>query len=568
MYAVPYANFIHPDDRDKSINEVSTLREGNHTFYFENRYLTKSGKIKWLAWNATYSMEENNIYAVAKNITEKKELEELLQKANELARIGGWEVDIQNNTVFWSEITKEIHEVAPDYTPDLKTGVTFHKKGKSRTAMRKYIKQAFKTGNSWDDEFQIITAKGNERWVRVIGEAEFLNGKCNRIYGSFQDIDERKRAEETIKSSEERRKLIMNAALDAIICIDKRGMITFWNPQAENIFGWTESDVIGKLLSAIIIPESYRGLHDNGMKNYLKTGKGRALNVLLQLSAIKRGGEEFPIELTVLPIQQDGEEFFCAFIRDISERKTYETRLIELNESLKKQKAELVVSNHELEQFAYIASHDLQEPLRMVTSFITLLNKKYGSNFDETATSYIDFAIDGAKRMRQLILDLLEYSRVGKMAETTEFIDLNTLIEEIKILYRKQIEEHDASIIVFGTLPLIKSYKSPLLQLFQNLIGNALKYKRNGIRPMVKISFTSLNEYWHFVVEDNGIGIEEEYFDKIFVIFQRLHNKEEYSGTGMGLALSKKIVESMGGKIWVESIVNKGTKFYFTIPKK
>ena len=567
LYAVPYTNFVHPEDKEKYSAELESLIETNTTNYFEIRNITKSGKIKWLAWNAIYIIEENNIYAVAKDITEKKELQELLQKANELARIGGWEVDIHNNTVFWSDITKEIHEVEPDYTPELKTGINFYKKGISRNKINKYIKQGFKTGASWDDEFQIITGKGKERWVRVIGEAELVNGKYNRIYGSFQDIDDRKKAEEQIKNSEERQKLIMNAALDAIVCIDKNGIITFWNPQAEQIFGWNASEVVGQLLSAIIIPESHRTLHDNGMKNYLKTGKGPALNVLLQFSAIRRNGEHFPVELTVLPILQDGEEFFCAFIRDISERKAYESRLIELNESLKKQKAELIVSNHELEQFAYIASHDLQEPLRMVTSFMTLLNKKYGSNFDETATSYIDFAIDGAKRMRLLILDLLEYSRVGKMAETTEFIDLNALIEEIKILCRKQIEEHNANIIIFGTLPLIKSYKSPLLQLFQNLISNALKYSRSGIRPIVKISVITEDNNWLFAIEDNGIGIEEEYFDRIFVIFQRLHSREEYGGTGMGLAVTKKIVESLGGKIWLDSTVNKGSKFYFTMPK-
>ncbi|WP_264522179.1 PAS domain S-box protein [Flavobacterium sp. N1994] len=567
LYAVPYTNFVHPEDRDKYIIELDSLIESNTTNYFEIRNITKSGKVKWLAWNAIYITEENNIYAVAKDITEKKELEELLQKANELARIGGWEVDIPNNTIFWSDITKEIHEVDPDYIPKLKSGVHFYKKGISRNKINKYIKQAFKTGKSWDDEFQIVTGKGNERWVRVIGEAELVDGKFNRIYGSFQDIDDRKKAEEQIKNSEERQKLIMNAALDAIICIDKKGIITFWNPEAEQIFGWNATEVVGRLLSDIIIPESHRALHENGMKNYLKTGKGPALNVLLQFKAIRRDGEHFPIELTVLPILQDGEEFFCAFIRDISERKAYESRLIELNESLKKQKAELIVSNQELEQFAYIASHDLQEPLRMVSSFITLLNKKYGSNFDETATSYIDFALDGAKRMRLLILDLLEYSRVGKMPETKESIDLNTLIEEIKILYRKQIEEQDASIIVFGTLPLIKSYKSPLLQLFQNLISNALKYSRKNIHPIIKISVITQDDNWLFAVEDNGIGIEEEYFDRIFVIFQRLHSREEYGGTGMGLAVTKKIVESLGGKIWLDSTLNEGSTFYFTIPK-
>jgi PAS domain S-box-containing protein len=448
----------------------------------------------------------------------------------------------------------------------MQTALSFYKKGKSKRGIGSYFKSAYKTGKAWDDEFQIITGKGNERWIRMIGEVE--NGNNNRIYGSFQDIDERKKAEEEIKSSEERRKLIMNAALDAIICIDKKGRITFWNPQAEQTFGWMANEVIGEILSELIIPEYYRDMHVGGMDNYLNTGNGSALNVLLQLSAIRRSGEEFPIELTVLPIKQDGEEFFCAFMRDISERKSYETRLIALNEDLKKQKAELVVSNYELEQFAYIASHDLQEPLRMVTSFLTLLNKKYGANFDETATVYIDFAVDGAKRMKELILDLLEYSRVGKSSEIEEFIDLNVLITEIKILFRKQIEEINAEIIVMEQLPLIKSPKSPLFQLFQNLISNALKYSRKDATPTVKISFETYDDYWEFKVADNGIGINENYFEKIFVIFQRLHNKDDYSGTGMGLAITKKIVESLGGKIWLSSNVNIGSEFYFTIPKK
>lgn len=285
LLAVPYTNLIHPDDQSRSADEADNLPKNKQTFYFQNRYITKSGNIKWLAWNAIYVKEENNIYGVAKDITEKKELEELLQKANQLARIGGWEVDRQKNIVFWSDITREIHDVDPEYIPDMQTALSFYKKGKSRNAINRYIKRAFKTGKSWDDEFQIITGKGNERWIRMIGEAEYVDGGYNRIYGSFQDIDERKKIEEQIKNSEERRKLIMNAALDAIICIDKQGKVTFWNPQAEKIFGWTADESLGKVLSTLIIPEHYRGMHDYGMKNYLETGKGSALNILLQESS-------------------------------------------------------------------------------------------------------------------------------------------------------------------------------------------------------------------------------------------------------------------------------------------
>lgn len=563
LMAMPFMNFVHPDDKDKTVLELKNISKGKPTFYFENRYITKSGKVKWLAWTSTSS--EEVIFAVAKNITEKKELEDLLHKATNLARIGSWELDLIKKTLYWSEITREIHEAEPDYTPLLETATYFYKEGKYRDEINIKIKDAIEKGKKWDGEFQIITAKGNERWIRTIGEPEIVNGKCVRVYGSFQDIDERKKAEENIRNSEERQKLIMNSALDAIIFIDKNGTVTFWNPQAEQIFGWKENEVMGKLLSSLIIPEAYRIRHEEGMKKYLKTGEGPVLNVLLQLSAIKRSGEEFPIELTILPIQQDGEEFFCAFIRDITERKHSETRLIELNDSLRMQTQDLAASNQELEQFAYVASHDLQEPLRMISSFLNQLERKYGNVIDDKGKKYIYYAIDGAKRMRQIILDLLEFSRVGRMDSKHESVDLNEVIEELKILFRKEIRDKKASVHV-DPLPIVQIYKTPIRQVFQNLISNALKYSRKGIPLQIQINAFEFKTHWQFAVADNGIGIDKEYFDKIFIIFQRLHNKDEYSGTGMGLAVTKKIVETWGGKIDVESNLDKGTTFYFTIP--
>nr|WP_315156329.1 PAS domain S-box protein [uncultured Flavobacterium sp.] len=682
------SNF-HPKEFIKQL--WTTISRGK-VWKGELKNKAKDGTSYWVDTTIVPFLNENGkpyqYVAIRSDITEKKELENLLKKANELARIGGWEVDLQINTIFWSDITKEIHEVALDYIPDVQTGIAFYKKGSNRTKINKYIKQAINRGKSWDDEFQLVTPKGNEKWVRVIGEAEFVNGKCIRIYGSFQDIHERKiieqqknsllttlekslneiyvfdaetlkfsfanqgalnnigyseqeikeltpldfkpeftattfnqlvnplvtkekekiifftnhkrkngslypveahlqfvtegnnkrflavilditerkKAEEELRNTEERRKLIMNAALDAIICIDKDGMITFWNPQAEQIFGWSENEVMGKLLSAIIIPEHYRPMHENGMKNYLKTGKGPALNVLLQLSAIRRNGIEFPIELTVLPISQEGEEFFCAFIRDITERKTHEEKLLKLNKNLNKQKAELITSNKELEQFAYVASHDLQEPLRMITSFLTQIEKKYEDVLDEKGKKYIFFAVDGAKRMRQIILDLLEFSRIGKIENKHEKVDLNTIVEEIILLYRKKIEEKKAK-INYEALPILQSYSSPLRQVFQNLISNSLKYSSPDNVPVINISCSESVTSWKFEIKDNGIGINSDYFEKIFIIFQRLHNKEEYSGTGMGLAITKKIIENLGGQIWVESKEGIGSSFYFTIPK-
>ncbi|MBC7522912.1 MAG: histidine kinase, partial [Flavobacterium sp.] len=226
----------------------------------------------------------------------------------------------------------------------------------------------------------------------------------------------------------------------------------------------------------------------------------------------------------------------------------------------------LAISNEELEQFAYVASHDLQEPLRMITGFLTQLEKRYDKILDEKGKQYIYFAVDGARRMRQIILDILELSRVGKNKNKLEELNLNDIITEIKILYGRQIEEKKA-IINHTHLPTLLTFATPFKQIFQNLISNFLKYSNQEIAPIINISFKETASEWKFIIKDNGIGIDKEYFEKIFIIFQRLHNKDDYSGTGIGLAITKKIIENLGGKIWVESKLGAGSTFYFTIPK-
>ncbi len=232
-----------------------------------------------------------------------------------------------------------------------------------------------------------------------------------------------------------------------------------------------------------------------------------------------------------------------------------------------KRAQDLKISNQELEQFAYIASHDLQEPLRMVTSFLGQLKKKYEDQLDDKAQQYIYFATDGAVRMRQIILDLLEYSRVGRLNYQMENIDLNVLLEEIILLHQNAISETKAK-INYCQLPIIKAAKTPLLRVLSNLISNALKYQKENNIPEIEIKVKETAEMWEFIVSDNGIGINSQFFDKIFIIFQRLHAKENYSGTGIGLAISKKIIENHGGDIWLESDEGIGSKFHFTIKKQ
>jgi len=251
-------------------------------------------------------------------------------------------------------------------------------------------------------------------------------------------------------------------------------------------------------------------------------------------------------------------------LETLVEKKTAD--LEKLNIELEARAKELTKVNKELEYFAYIISHDLQEPLRMITSFLTQLEKKYNDIIDEKGKKYIFYAVDGAKRMKNIILDILEFSRVGKYTDKKESINLNKIIQEIENFYKM---ENEVGKINYENLPIINSYHSPITQIFQNLISNAFKYSKENLEPVVTIRMVNETEKEITIaVEDNGIGIENEYLEKIFILFQRLHKREGDKGSGMGLAIVKKIVENLNGTIWVESEVNVGSTFYFTLPKE
>lgn len=257
---------------------------------------------------------------------------------------------------------------------------------------------------------------------------------------------------------------------------------------------------------------------------------------------------------------------YSGTVQDITQHKLYEQALEVANEALSERAEQLARSNAELERFAFIASHDLQEPLRMVSSFLQLLEKRYKDRVDEAGRQYIGFAVGGAERMKRLINDLLEYSRIDNAQIEFGEVDMNQVLKEARLNVQESILDTGASIHI-ETLPVIaKGQYSPLVQLLQNLIGNAIKYRSDKV-PEIYIGCKEEPNHWQFSVKDNGIGIESDYFDKIFIIFQRLHNMSEYSGTGIGLAICKKIVEQHGGKIWVHSVENEGSTFYFTIKK-
>ena len=358
--------------------------------------------------------------------------------------------------------------------------------------------------------------------------------------------------------SSRRHHQIIETALDAFVEIDSDGLITNWNARAETTFGWPRSDAIGQLFSKLIIPQRYQDADTEGLRRFLATEEGSVLNKRIEITALHRDGREIPIELAISSIPWGKSRLFAAFVRDVTERKRAE-------QELARRADELARSNADLEQFAYVASHDLQEPLRMVASYTQLLARRYKGRLDADADEFIGFAVDGATRMQHLIQDLLSYSRITTKGKELQVIDSRVACDQAVANLRVSIAESGAAVTT-GSLPTVRADLTQLTQLFQNLIGNAIKY-RTERKPEVQVAAKTTEDGWVFCVQDNGIGIERQFFERIFQMFQRLHTRKQYTGTGIGLAICRKIVERHGGKIWVESQPGNGSAFLFTIPR-
>jgi PAS domain S-box-containing protein len=488
----------------------------------------------WLIWRYSNRLVSND---------------ELLQLTGEMAKVGGWEFDAQSLQGTWTDEVARIHDLDPSLPTNVELGLSFYT-GDSREKIEQAVNEAIEQAKPYDLELELITAKGLHKWIRTMALPVLQNGKVVKVRGIFQDITERKTIEATLKESEERFRSLYENSTIGMYRTTPDGRILLCNPALLQMLGY---DSFEELAHRNLEEEGYEpGFERSEFREKLeRQGEVRGFESAWN----RRDGSTVYVRESAKTIRDpDGKiQYYEGTVEDITDRKVYE-------EELKR-------SNAELEQFAYVASHDLQEPLRAITGLVQLLQKHYQGKLDERADEYIVHVVEAAGRMQTLINDLLAYSRVDRRGNPFNRTDFGKALDIALTNLQVAIQESNAN-ITNDELPTLMADATQVSQVFQNLIGNAIKFREKGQPLRIHIGTREMENAWRFEVRDNGIGIEPQFYERIFGVFQRLHTRLDYPGTGIGLSLCKKIVERHGGHIWVESEVGRGSSFYFTIPHR
>jgi len=425
------------------------------------------------------------------------------------------------------------------------------------------IRQANASGGTVTRDDEVFWKKDGtplsvEYSTSPLGEGEASRGAVV----AFADITERVRAQRMVTESEERKSAVLRSTLDSILSMNRDGMVTEFNPAAVRTFGYTKEEAIGNPLGDLIVPERLREAHHAGLRRYMETGEDHVIGKRLELPAMRKDGSEFECELSITRSDIAGEPQFTGVLRDISDRKRAEAERKKAEVEREQLIKALARSNQELDQFAYVASHDLKAPLRGIANLSQWIEEDLGDNLGGENKLQMELLRGRVHRMEALIDGILQYSRAGRVKAKPENIDTGALVADVIELMAPPKE---IIIRVAPGMPTVRAEKVPLQQVFMNLVGNAIKHtgKQN---PTIDVSWADAGPFAEFSVGDNGQGIASQYHERIFGIFQTLEARDKVEGTGIGLSVVQKIVEAKGGRVWVESEVGRGARFKFLWP--
>lgn len=404
------------------------------------------------------------------------------------------------------------------------------------------------------------------RHVRsIIGKLQQVSDELKSHQEHLEELVKQRTLElenqgKALTESEEKFRLISTAAQDAIVIVGNDEQIIYWNPAAEKIFAYSAQEAFGQNLHTLLTPLARREMAHSGFQKYRMSGQGSFVGKTFEINALHKSGKEVPVELSISPIKMNNSWHALGIIRDITERR-------KTQENLQEKTQALLRSNADLERFAYSVSHDMRQPLRAISGHLQLLKLALKDSLDAENSENLQFALQGAKRMDSMIVSLLEYSRIGRTTEAKDWIESKEFVDEALGFLEPAILQAQAVVEVQGEWPQVFASRDELPRLLQNLIGNALHYHEAGQVPCIEITSRVIKNFWQVSVHDHGIGIDPRQTERLFQFFSRLQSREKFEGTGMGLALCRRIVEHHSGKIWVESEgEGKGSTFIFELP--
>ncbi|WP_339923163.1 PAS domain S-box protein [uncultured Cyclobacterium sp.] len=548
----------------------------------EEAFKRANGSTQWIKWGIRpWYVSENNIGGIImhseditplkENKREKKRIEKILERTNAIARIGTWEVDLDKEEFIWSKIIYEIHEVPEDFVRDSTSVMAFFKKGRSQDLMSKVISECIFNGTPYDVEVELLTAKGNEVWARIIGQSEFINGKCKRLYGILQDITSIKKVEIKLNKVNEELKAILDSGTVSIIGTDNEGTITHFNRGAEKMLKYSAWEVVGKKT-----PEVF-----HLKEEILKRGAELSLQLGRQVSGfeviaetsnlgdhgtnewtyIRKDGQKLVVLLTLTPLKnQLGETFGTLGIAtDVNERVENQQKLKEAKANLEVLTEKLSSQNMQLANFAHITSHNLRAPVSNLNSLLQFYHTSEGQEIKDTVIDNFETVCKHLTNTLDNLVGLLEIQEEG--SKKIEIIEFDEVLGKTKEMLVSYIRESGAQIIAdFSKAPKITYNRIFLESIFLNLIGNAINYRSSESAPVIKLETDISYNRIHFTISDNGLGIDLKKHGKdLFGLHKTFHENSE--AKGIGLFLTKNHIEAMGGAIYARSEVGRGTTF-------
>ena len=559
-YGFGWMDNIHPADREKCKRVFLTAWRNREPVEMQFRFHRHDGEYRWIFGRGRPFLDPEGQFAgyigSCDDFTDRRLAKEALAEAEQKFRLLAenatdviWQVDAAGVIAYISPAVRR-YGFEPEDLVGRSLGVIVPPQ--EQGGLCEVLRLLLQEPGSVTIEVELTRAEGGTMPVEMSMTSSRGPDGAMVIQGIDRDITGRRLAEQSLAAAEQKYRFLAENGPDVIFQLDCTGAITYVS-QGVRRYGMEPEDLLGKSWEVVVPPPVREGVREGLVPLFHQSG-----SVTKEFMMPLTDGTAITVEVSFISRRgPDGTMSIQGFDRDISERKGMETQLRHTLFQLSR-------SNEDLERFAYVASHDLQEPLRMITGYLELLEERYRDQLDDRAQEFIGFAVDGAERMRNLIEQLLAYSRLGRREQGAVPVDLNAIVDDVLADLAHTLAETGAE-VTRDYLPLLLGIPGQLTQLYQNLLANALKFR--GTNPVrIRLGATRLNGDWLLSVTDNGIGIAAEYHQDIFVIFRRLHTREEYAGTGLGLALCKRIVDQHSGRIWVESEPNRGTTFWFTLP--